>query len=133
MNPTISILLLGVLAGALIALAGWLLVGARRSPQERERARRVFLATRGRVTEAEVVEIQGAHVAYSYEVGGVTYQTVQDVAPLRDLLPRDPQLLLGPAIIKYAPGNPANSILISEDWCGVRLAQAMHAGQNKSS
>jgi hypothetical protein len=119
----IILLLLGVVAGGLIALAGFLLVGKRRSPQEKERARRVFLGTRGRLIEAEVVDIQGNHVAYSYEVAGVTYQVVQDIAPLRELLPRDPSLLLGPATIKYYPGNPANSILMSEEWSGVRVAQ----------
>lgn len=126
-TQTVILLLLGVVAGGLIALAAWTLIGKRRTPEEKERARRVFLGTRGRLTEAEVVDVQGTHVAYSYEVGGVTYQVVQDVAPLQQLLPRDPSLLLGPATIKYSPGNPANSILMSEEWSGVRVAQPPRA------
>lgn len=123
MNTSLAILLLSIVAGALIALAGMLLVGKRRSPADRERARRTFLGTRGRMTEAEVVDIQGTHIAYSYEVAGVTYQVVQDIAPLQELIPRDPSLLLGPASVKYLPANPANSILMSEEWSGVRVAR----------
>jgi len=107
----------------LFVLAGWLLIGKRRSPEERERARRIFLTTRGRVTEAEITHIHGAHIGYSYEVNSVTYHVVQDVTPFVQLLPRDTSLLLGPAIIKYSTGNPASSILISEDWTGIRIAR----------
>ncbi len=123
MNTSLAILLLSVAGAVLLTLAGWLLIGRRPSAEERERARRTFLGTRGRVTEAEVVDIQGTHIAYSYEVAGVTYQVVQDVAPLQELLPRDPLLLLGPATVKYSPANPANSILMSEEWSGVRVAR----------
>lgn len=123
------ILLLGVVAGGLLALAGWLLVGKRRLPRDKERARRVFLGSRGRVSDAEVVDIQGTMIAYSYEVAGVTYQVVQDVSALPELLPRDPMLLLGPALVKYLPANPANSILLSEGWCGVRVPQPVRPRQ----
>jgi hypothetical protein len=107
----------------LFVLAGWLLIGKRRSPDERERARRLFLASRGRVTEAEITQVEGARIGYCYQVNSVTYHVVQDVQPFAHLLPRDSGLLLGPAIIKYSTGNPASSILISEDWSGIRIAR----------
>ena len=107
----------------LFVLAGWMLIGKRRSPEERERARRLFLGARGRVTEAEITQVRGVHLGYRYEVNSVTYDVVQDVEPFADLLPRDANLLLGPAIIKYSTGNPANSILISEEWSGIRVAR----------
>lgn len=87
----------------------------------------MFLGARGRVTEAEITQVQGAHIGYCYEVNSVTYHVVQDVHPFLHLLPGDSGLLLGPAIIKYSTGNPANSILISEDWSGIRMARPVTA------
>ena len=107
----------------LFILAGWLLYSSRRSTQERERARRLFLTSRGRVTEAEVTEVRGAHIGYCYEVNSVTYHVVQDVQFFAEFLPRDSNVLLGPAIIRYSSGNPANSILISEGWSGIRIVR----------
>ncbi|MBI3679375.1 MAG: hypothetical protein HY235_03150 [Acidobacteria bacterium] len=123
MTVKTAILLLGAAGAILLALAGWLLIGKRRSPAEQERARRRYLSARGRVADAEITDIEGAMLEYSYEVAGVRYHVTQDIGLFLDLLPPDPALLLGPASIKYAPGNPANSILISEEWTGVRLAR----------
>ncbi|MBL8228990.1 MAG: hypothetical protein JNL98_10950 [Bryobacterales bacterium] len=123
MSPNLAILLLGSLGAALLIIGGWLLIGRRPSADEKERARRRFLGVRGRMAEAEITDVHDWTIGYSYEVAGVTYHATQDAASFGDALPRDPLLLLGPAAIKYAPGNPANSILISEDWSGIRMAK----------
>ena len=39
---------------------------------------------------------------------------------LRHLLPAEPHPLLGNAGLKYSTRNPANSILICEEWSGLR-------------
>ncbi|MCC6391682.1 MAG: hypothetical protein IT167_13870 [Bryobacterales bacterium] len=123
MSPAAALIILGVLGGVLLVVAGFLLFGRRRSPDEKERARRIFLSARGRVSEAEITDVQGELVGYSYQVGGVTYHVVQDLAPFRHLMPRDPSLLLGPALIRYSRANPANSIILSEEWSGIRMAR----------
>jgi len=51
----------------------------------------------------------------------VEYNASQDIAALRDLLPAEPGRLVGMANLKYSPKNPANSILICEDWSGLRV------------
>ncbi len=123
MSAAAAIILLSAVGGILLVVAGFLLFGRRHSPDEKERARRLFLSTRGRVSEAEITEVQGELVGYSYQVGGVTYHVVQDLAPFRHLMPRDPSLLLGPALIRYSQANPANSIILSEEWSGIRMAR----------
>lgn len=123
MTTATAILLLALSGGVLVVLGGWLLIGKRRSPEEVERSRRNFLAARGRMLDAEVTEFYDNLVGYSYEVSGVTYHVVQDVTVFRDILPHDGSLLIGPAVIKYLPSNPANSILISEGWSGIRVAR----------
>jgi hypothetical protein len=128
----LAILLLSVVAAALLVFTGWLLMGKRVSPEERERSRRMLLTTRGRVSEAEVTDIHGSLVGYSYQVNGVTYHVVQDLTPFLEFLPRDVSLLVGPATVKYSSGNPANSILISEDWSGIRLSRPAAASASVS-
>lgn len=123
MSPNLALLLLGSLGAALLILVGWLLMGRRPSADERERARRRSLGVRGRLTDAEITDVHGWTIGYCYEVAGVTYHSTQDATAFGEALPKDPLLLLGPAAIKYAPGNPANSILISEDWSGIRMAK----------
>ena len=48
------------------------------------------------------------------------YTASQDIGTLRDRLPAEPERLIGVASLKYSPNNPANSILICEDWSGLR-------------
>ena len=112
-------------------LAGLLLNGRRRTPEEIEKARRMLVSARGRIVEAEITDIQGTLIAYSYDVSGVTYHVVQDLSPFLDILPRDANLLIGPATIKYSTGNPANSILVSEEWSGIRMARQIPMAKQK--
>lgn len=121
MNSTTALLLLGLIAVCLVLAGGWLLFSKRRPPEEMERARRAYVTVRGRITEAEITEVQGHIICYSYHVGGVCYHVVQDVSRFAQALPRDTSLLPGPVLVRYLPGNPANSIVISEQWSGIRL------------
>jgi hypothetical protein len=58
-------------------------------------------------------------------VRGVQYTASQDVESLRERLPSDPERLIGVANLKYASNNPANSILICEEWSGLRAPVAL--------
>lgn len=133
MSPNTAIVILGAVAGVLLVLGGWLLIGRRRTPEEMERARRLFLSARGRIVDVEITDIHGSLVGYSYDVSGVTYHVVQDLTPFLDVLPRDANLLIGPAMAKYSTGNPGNSILVSEEWSGIRMARPIPMAKQKGA
>lgn len=118
-------------AGAIVAVAGlsWYLFRRRRpTPEEIERARRSLLATQGRITDGSIIDapIDGAPadvprlIVYNYRIAGVAYEAAQDVSTLGEMV-RDirPDL---PIQVRYEPHNPANSIVVAEEWSGLRLA-----------
>lgn len=74
--------------------------------------------------DAEVVDVDGTSIAYSYSVAGVIYTTTQDASSLADLLPVDRMLMVGPVMVKFDPRNPANSIILCEEWSGLRTRQS---------
>lgn len=110
-------------AAGVCALGGaavWIYLRLRISPQERERRRRLLVHTRGRLADASVTDFTDTSVFYAYRVRGVEYFASQDITQFRGSLPADLTRLLGPAMLKYMPDNPANSILICEEWSGLR-------------
>jgi hypothetical protein len=108
------------------ALAGGLWLARRRapSPAERERLRRLMLARTGRMTDAVLTDVDGDLLCYSFSARGVAYMASQDVSTLRHLLPEDLTLVVGPVTVRYLWKNPANSIVICEEWSGIRIAAA---------
>ena len=120
-----------VLAAAGVALAGiGLLVRGRKkiSDAERERDRRLAVNSSGRMTDGTVTEAlflgsdapDSLLLFYRYLVAGVEYSAAQDVSSLREILPR-PNYLPGEAVtIKYDPQRPPNSIVVCEQWSGLR-------------
>ena len=120
MNEGFEIGGLLLLAAALIALIVWLVRRAQGTPEQRERRRRLLIHSTGRLGDAEITEVGENTLFYSYLVGGVQYTTSQDVGALRDRLPANLEHLIGPAGLKYSVNNPANSILVCEEWNGCR-------------
>ncbi|HTP86044.1 MAG TPA: hypothetical protein VMJ34_03820 [Bryobacteraceae bacterium] len=114
--------LLVVLASAALTGALILLFRRRRSPEERERLRRLEVNRRGRLADGYIVEATNTAIFYSYTVRGVEYAASQDVSTLREMIPGEPERLIGPVSLKYLAANPANSIVISEYWTGLRSA-----------
>jgi hypothetical protein len=110
----------GVLAGlgARVAYRAW--KRSRVSPGELERRRRTALVSQGKMGDATVVELRDDFVLYSYAVRGVAYTASQDLSTLKHLLPQDLDAAIGPVLVKYDGRNPANSIILAEDWCGLR-------------
>jgi hypothetical protein len=102
------------------AAAVWLVLKRSPSPEVRERRRRLDVNNQGRMTDAIVVDIQGEEIHYSYSVRGVEYLAAQDFSALADVLPVPTAAQIGPATVKYSPRNPANSIVICEEWSGLR-------------
>jgi len=115
-----------MLLGALVVLAGIMAVRAlkraRLSPEEIERRRRHALAARGKLGDANIVEMRGDFLVYTYAVRGMEYTASQDISSLKPFFPADPSVANDLVFVKYDPGNPANSIVLAEHWSGLRMA-----------
>jgi len=121
-----------ILAVAIFALAALGYIEWRRrhrkSPAERERARRLAVNTTGRLADAALIEApleenpaEGSDLLfYRYRAAGLEYTSAQDVSTLRHLI--DPQTCRPGAVvaIKYDARKPSNSIVICEQWSGFR-------------
>ncbi len=121
MTPNAKLILLGIVGMGTVGLGVQLFrLMIRTTPEKRERKRRLFLHQFGRLGDAFITEATDAMLYYSYSIGGVQYETSQDLSGLSHLLPAEPQRLIGPASLKYSAKNPANSMLICEEWSGLR-------------
>lgn len=142
-------MLLAIGGGSLAALAmiAYAFVRPAVNPEEEERQRRLHLNLIGRIAEGQVIELLAEQkappveeprklfgsrprllvdarprqlVSYSYAISGVTYQTAQDITGLESQV-RVERLVAGhPASVKYDPSNPSDSILVADDWSGIR-------------
>ena len=121
MSPGTKLAILGAMGAGVVGFGVRLALRMMQAnPEKRERRRRLELHQRGRLGDALITEATDAMLYYSYSVGGVQYEASQDVSGLRDLLPPEPERLIGAAGLKYSSRNPANSILICEEWSGLR-------------
>lgn len=118
---TVQLILLGLLAVALVALLVWILLRLRISPAERERRRRLQVNASGRMGDGIVTDVQEKTLYYSYTVRGVDYNASQEVDALAEQLPEGLESLVGAVTVKYSPANPANSIIVCEQWSGLRI------------
>ena len=113
---------------------------------ESERERRAYLNRIGRIVDGQVLEIvdkpdesmQGQAslfgkrradkskpatrkmLLYTYSISGVTYEAGQDVTGLEEQVCLDRVVAGQPVGVRYDPSNPSNSILIADDWSGLR-------------
>jgi len=141
-------LVLGLGAGSILAL-GLVVYAFMRpnvDPEEAERKRRLHLNLVGRIAEGQVVELNEQEpepasgqrgffpmrsrlpsaprprhmVSYSYSISGVTYHTAQDVTGLESQVRFEGLMAGQQASVKYDPSNPSDSILVADDWSGLR-------------
>jgi hypothetical protein len=123
-KPEVIWVAIGVLV--ILSTAIWWLVRnylrGRPTPDELERRRRGTLHREGKMGDGEIVDVEtaSASIAYSYSVAGVTYTASQDLSALQSLLPPDVMTMVGPVSVKFDPRNPANSIVLCEEWSGLR-------------
>ncbi len=117
----IEITVLTLFTAGLIVLGVWIALRRRATPEKREQRRRLQIHATGRLGDALVTETEKNLLYYSYSIRGVQYTASQDISALRDRLPEDLSRLIGPSSMKYASNNPANSILLCEEWSGLRL------------
>lgn len=139
-------LAMGGAAVAAIAMIAYAFFRPSEDPEAAERKRRLHLNQIGRIAEGQIVDLAehppepheerkklfggkarpltGARarhfVSYSYAISGVTYHTAQDITGLEGQV-RLERLVAGqPASVKYDPSNPTDSILVADDWSGLR-------------
>jgi hypothetical protein len=110
-------LVLAILLG-ILAWRAW--KRSRVTPEERERRRRAWLVSSGKMGDATLVEVHDGMIVYSYAVRGVEYTASQDVSKLGDQVPQDFSNLRAMSV-KYDRKNPANSIVIAEEWSGLHM------------
>ena len=120
-----------VIGGVVVAAAGavCLFGGRRKSPEQRERERREWLSSIGRITDGTVLDMQEIPqegrgpiqlLIYQYNISGVDYECSQDITYLRQFVDVHSCRLGLPVSVKYDPRNPGNSVVISESWTGLR-------------
>ena len=126
MTEGVEVAALGGVAVVLIALAAWILMRVHGTPEKRERKRRLNVNRQGRLGDAMISEASDTTLYYFYNVRGVHYTASQDVSTLREYLPADPHRLIGVSGLKYSSKNPANSILVCEEWSGLRAPAAVN-------
>jgi len=140
LSPTLRSPRNGLAIAATVAavggLAWYLLRRPRPTPEDLERERREKLARSGRITDGSILETAEGHIhhladteeshatpeviIYNYRIAGVSYEAAQDVTTLPEMV-RDIRTDL-PVQVRYEPHNPANSIVVAENWSGLRLS-----------
>ena len=133
---------------ALGALSFVRLFGRAKDSLETERERRAYLNRVGRIVDGQVLEIVerpagdaatgqtglfGKHsradktkpanhkmLLYTYSISGVTYEAAQDITGFEEQACMERAVAGQPVGVRYDPANPSNSILISDDWSGLR-------------
>jgi len=116
----LAVVLVGL--GALIGYRAW--KRSRITPEERERRRRSALVAHGKMADAVLVEIRDDFLFYSYGVRGVEYTASQDVSMLKSYMPPDFSTI-DAVSVKYDSRNPANSIVLAEQWSGLRASKVV--------
>lgn len=126
---------LGAIAAAGLCVGGvvaYFALRKRPSEEEVERERREELVKSGRIIDGTVIDISDLNpeecgrpdgmrlILYKYEIAGVVYECSQDVTLLGDFVDIYDCRLGFPCSVRYDPHRPVNSILIAENWSGLR-------------
>lgn len=136
---------IGTLAVSVLCVGGvsaWLALRRRPSAEELERERRAQLVRSGRIIDGTILDVSSAEasladtahggsepalpfqdirfILYKYEIGGVAYESSQDVTALRDHVHPEDLRLSFPCSVRYDVRRPENSIVLAENWSGLR-------------
>jgi hypothetical protein len=106
----------------------YLLRKGRKAPEQLEKERRLRISLHGRITDGTVIDAQEitrdgqTHqmLIFQYDVSGVSYEASQDITHLRQFVDIHTCKVGLPSSVKYNPQNPGDSIVIAEEWSGLR-------------
>ena len=123
--------LYAALAGGLAVAAagvGYWIRSRRKTPEQLERERRQRLCQSGRICDGTILDVHettsndsgSQYILYTYEIGGVSYEASQDITHLRQFVDIHSCKLGLATSIRYNPQNPGDSIVIAEEWTGLR-------------
>jgi hypothetical protein len=59
-------------------------------------------------------------LVYSYRIGGVDYESSQDITDMSGVVDAAQVRAGFPCTARYQPGSPQNSIVVAEEWTGLR-------------
>jgi len=116
-------------AGVLVSTAAVAYAKLRRKqdPAELERLRRLALGRTGRITAGEITGLMEPEsedtallLVYRYDIAGVTHEVGQDVSTLPAVAAQAARLVGRAISVKYEMKHPSNSIVVCEEWSGVR-------------
>lgn len=128
MGSTLRFFIVLGVAGLSLASVAWAR-RHRKTPEQREQERRLRISNHGRITDGTVIDVSEVQlngvdelqlIIYQYDVAGVSYEASQDVTYLRHKVDLHTCRVGLPASIKYDPTNPGNSIVVAENWTGLR-------------
>ncbi len=100
-----------------------------KTSEQFERERRTRISLHGRITDGTVLDAQEVSdgengtiqlLIYQYDVAGVQYEASQDITHLRQYVDIHTCKVGLPSSVKYNPQNPGDSIVIAEEWTGLR-------------
>ncbi|MFZ0663574.1 MAG: hypothetical protein WAM66_12835 [Acidobacteriaceae bacterium] len=126
---------LGALTVAGLCIGGvvaWVRMRKHPTEEELERQRRQYLVKTGRIMDGTILDIsdvdalesgraEGMHlILYKYEIAGVVYECSQDVTQLKEYVNIYECRLSFPCSVRYDPHCPTNSIIVAENWSGLR-------------
>jgi hypothetical protein len=115
---------------ALTVVGLWLLLRKRPTPEELERARRLFLSQSGRLVDGMLLDLcevdaeDGRTLSmllFEYRIGGVDYECSQDITDMGEVVDATQVRPGFPCTVRYQPGSPQNSIVVAETWSGLRI------------
>ncbi len=115
---------------AVAAPALWLIFRKRPTAEELERARRLFLVQSGRLVDGMLLDIcelkakDGRTLTmllFNYRIGGVDYECSQDITDILTAVDATQVRAGFPCTVRSQPGSPQNSIVVAEQWSGLRI------------
>ncbi|MGD0903904.1 MAG: hypothetical protein ABR924_13280 [Terracidiphilus sp.] len=113
----------------LAAVALWFVFRKRPTPEELERTRRQFLVQFGRLVDGMLLDVCQVEaedgraltmLVYHYRIASVDYECSQDVTGMAGAFDAAQVRAGFPCTVRYQPGNHHNSIVVAEEWSGLR-------------
>ena len=114
---------------ALAGVALWMVLRKRPTAEELERMRRGFLVQSGRLVDGMLLDICDIEaedgrtltmLLYNYRIAGVDYECSQDITDMDEVVDAAQVRAGFPCSVRYQPGNAQNSIVVAEEWTGLR-------------